>query len=699
MSRTEDELIADLQSWLRDYYHEDILELAQHYPNERRHLTIDWHDILAFDRKFAEDFLKAPEETRDYLEWAVAVYDIPIDVDFSNVGVRVVNLNEADIYSPIEITQDQPEGYIGVRGDLHKVTTPSPEVQVAAWECQNPKCGHTTKLEVYGDELPRPDECNGCGMRGTYQFDKPNSEFVHFCKVRVQTPPDQSGELQAEHIDGEARGDLVWYGHDVGLAGRVGDGVTVYGTVEYRQRNGNGENELLFDEYLDVDAVEFDTDQDDVDIQAHRKEFERLAESDDPVRTWKESLVPGLYATDEWDVGLEMLVTYLFSSPRISIPEGPTIRGDIHFLIITDFGMGKSMVNNAVAMFSPQVIKESVTGMSSDVGLLAAAVEDDFGGGQWTLQPGILVRGNGGHVILDEIDKTDADLERMNDALEGEQVVDINKAGQSATYKSRVGLLATGNPEKSRFERHTPISEQLDIDQSLLSRFDGILTMQDIADEEQDRNVAGTAGESFVEAFEYQFGDRKELDKLDRVISPAVGRAWVAYARENVHPMPKRKHVQRVQDWYAEDARQLNQKFNDNSEEGADMPVPVNARVIEAVLRRAVAYARVHLREEVADEDVERSIRVQKTLIGQQFDGEKFVPEEARRSRKPDCQKDEYDELVNTVESLEGNEPAHVGTVIEEAEDRGVTRVEHKIEKLKNQGRLYEPQTDCLRTT
>jgi len=237
------------------------------------------------------------------------------------------------------------------------------------------------------------------------------------------------------------------------------------------------------------------------------------------------------------------------------------------------------MVNSAVAMYSPKCIKESVTGMSSDVGLLAAAVDDDFGEGGWTLEPGILVRANGGHVILDEIDKTDADLERMNDALEGEQIVDVNKAGQSASFKSRVGLLATGNPEDSRFTQGVPVSQELDIDRSLLSRFDGIVTMRDTADEEQDGFIAETQGMSYVEAQEYVHGDREELDMLDRVVEPEVGRAWIAHARDCVNPLLRPEHVETIREWYAEEVRQLNHDFENGN--GGDMPVPVSARKVQ----------------------------------------------------------------------------------------------------------------------
>lgn len=635
MSMDEMTVVDELQEWLRKYYHEDILELAQRYPNEQRWLEIQWSDLLRFDPDFADDFLENPEtqeQMEGYIKDALYRYDIPIDIELDPVDIRVVGLNDEDIYKPLEITKEEPEGYIGVSGDLHKVTTPNPEIQVAAFECQVPGCGHQVKVEVFGEEVDAPHKCDGCGTQASYQFDKRESEFEQYSKIRIQTPPDESGEMQSEHIDGEVRGDLVWYGHDVGLIGRSGDSVTVYGTVEYKQRQGRKANELLFDEYIDVQAIEFESDDDNIDIPAYRDEFTQLAERDDVIELWKEDLVPELYATDEWDTALELLIAYLFASPRIDIHEGPTFRGDIHALIISDYGMGKSMVNSAVALFSPSCIKESVTGMSSDVALLAAAVEDDFGEGQWTLQPGILVRGNGGHVILDEIDKTDADLERMNNALEGEQMVDVNKAGQQATYKSRVGLLATGNPEDSRFDPNLPISDQLDLDQSLLSRFDGIVTMEDKADEEQDAHVAEAQGLSYVEAHEKQYGDRDELDRLDRTITPDIGKNWIAYARQEIHPRPTRDQIQDIKDWYATEVRQLNKDFARNEGDGADMPVPVSARVVANTIRFSVAFARVNLRERVAGEDIDRAKGLSKALVGQNFDGEKFVPEEARNS-------------------------------------------------------------------
>lgn len=684
--RLDPELADRLEGFLRDYYRDDLGDLAQRYPEDQRWLTVEWRDLYRFDQDVADDHRQFPERIEDHLAAAAEQYDypVPVDIDLDVLDVRVVGLGSEDVYSPLEIVREDPDGYVGVTGELAKVTTPAKLLEEAAWTCQ--RCGLLTHVPQTPGGMDEPHECQHCERNGPFVFDADESVFEHYCKIRIETPPDQTGELQEEYLDGFVRGDLVWTGHDeYGLVARSGEQVTAYGTIDPRSKGGSGESERLFDPYLELSAIEFEGDQEEIDVEAFREEFEALAEREDAVDVFAESIAPELYATPEWDAALELLVAYLFGAPRIDIPGGPTIRGDIHALIISDYGMGKSMVNSSVALFSPKCIKESVTGMSSDVALLAAAVEDDFGDGQWTLQPGILVRANGGHVILDEIDKTDVNLERMNNALEGEQIVDINKAGQSATYKSRVGLLATGNPENSRFDPTIAISEQLDLDQSLLSRFDGIVTMEDRPDEEQDAMVAETQGMSYIEAYEYQHGDREELDRLERVVEPDVGRNWVAAAREECHPMPGPEHVEEIRDWYAEEVRQLNESFSDASDgETGDMPVPVSARVVMATIRFAVAFARVHLREEVADEDVERAMELSKKLVGQNFDGEKFVPQESRRS-----QHGEVRAMANVLQNA--SEPLSIERIAERA---GVSeqKTKHRVKEFKKRGDVTEPE-------
>ncbi len=707
MSSTADRADDGHRQFWETYYREGVAKLAQAYPKEQRHITIEWTDLLRYDIDMAEDYLIAPDTIEQMLRNALEDMPIPAGSSLdgtaiqSDIEIRVVGLNEEDIYTPMEIVRDADsieQAYVGVRGELAKVTQPQKEIQRAAFECI--RCGAKTIVPQTASDFQEPHECSGCERQGPFQIlpDHEQTEFDHHVRVRTETPPDRRGELQNDSIDGDVRGDLVWSGgEDFGLAARSGDSVIVYGTVEKEQIVEGRSKTCHFTEYLDIQAIEFDEDSDDVDIEEHRPRFEQLAEREDAVDVFADSIAPGLYATPEWECALEALVAYLFGSPRIDVPEGPTIRGDIHVLIVSDYGMGKSMVNEAVADFSPNCIKESVTGMSSDVGLLAAAVEDDFGEGSWTLEPGILVRANGGHVILDEIDKTDADLERMNDALEGEQRIDVNKAGQSATFNSRVGLLATGNPVESRFDKSTPISQQLGIDQSLLSRFDAIVTMEDTANREKDSRIAETQAMSYVEAQEYEFGDRDEFDHLDRVVDPDVGRAWIAEARRNVAPKLPREHVDRIRDWYADEIRTLNKKF-DNGDQGGDMPVPASARSVMDTIRFAVAFARVHLRDEVADADVERAMELTETLVGQTFDGSTGQFQSERT--KGGSQDDRINTVKTIISELEGEQPADLDDVNSEAQDRAnlsPTKTEDYISQLKTKGEAYEPQENKLR--
>jgi replicative DNA helicase Mcm len=684
--------------FFKSYYSEAVAELAQQYPSDS-HLTVEWGDLYKYDHDLAQDYLTDPDEIQQVLQGALAGYPVP-EVELTGVDIRVIGLNDHDIYTPLEVTRDasnRQTEYIGVRGELSKVTEPKKEITTATFDCT--RCGVDTEVPQQGTDFEEPHECRGCERQGPFTVNFDKSEFTDHVRVRVETPPDETGKLREQSIDGEVRGDLVWTGGEsFGIPARTGDRVIVYGTVEKQQVRDGKKKTCHFDEYLDIDAIEFDSDADDVKIEEHKPEFEQLAAQPNAVDVFADSIAPQLHATAEWEYALEALTAYLFGSPRIDIPRGPTIRGDIHTLIVSDYGMGKSMVNEAIANLSPQCIKESVTGLSSDVGLLAAAVEDDFGNGQWSLEPGILVRANGGHVILDEIDKTDADLERMNDALEGEQMVDINKAGQSATFKSRCGLLATGNPTESRFDASTPISQQIGIDQSLLSRFDAIVTMEDSATKEKDKQIAESQGTSYVEAQEYEFGDREQFDYLDRVVAPEVGRAWVAHARNEVDPQLNSDHVETIKDWYADEVRTLNQEFANG--DGGDMPVPVSARTVIDVIRFATAFARCNLRDEVADEDIQRAMDLSRALVGQSFDSDtgRFQSERT----KGGAQEDRIDGIYDIIDEVGGRDAADgddVRTQAQEQLNMSPSKTDSYLSQLKKKGRIYEAEDDAYHTT
>jgi DNA replicative helicase MCM subunit Mcm2 (Cdc46/Mcm family) len=301
-------------------------------------------------------------------------------------------------------------------------------------------------------------------------------------------------------------------------------------------------------------------------------------------------------------------------------------------------------------------------------------------------------------LVLDEIDKGPEQLTQMNDALEGQQVVDIEKAGQSATYDSKCGLLALGNPIDGRFDQTAPISEQLGISETLLSRFDGIITMEDNANTEQDAAVAETYGRSYTEAQQAAHGSREEFDTLDRNVPIDVGRAWVKHARNEVDPILRYEQFEELEEWYAEEVRQLNKEFGGTDGTGANMPVPATVRVLGAAVKMAIAFARCRLNDEVQPPQIERAKRLGRQLIKQNWTGDGF---DARRTSggTTGAQQDRKEAIISHARRIAEQQDgagAPVRAVIEvvsEKIDAEQSQVRHDINKLKESGALYEPQT------
>jgi replicative DNA helicase Mcm len=682
MQQTLTEAIAE---FYETYYMEEIAELAQNYP-EQSWLEISHSDVWRHNSDWADDLRQQPDAMQAKFSEALELVDQAYGVALSDVSIRVTDMNETYVHAPGEIEAAHAGTYVGVEGVLDRVTTTDDLPSTIKFECE--RCSTPIEVEqnpTSGD-LREPHECRGCERKGPFNPMLEDGEWSDYAKFRIEPRPDQH---DAEgNIDGYVLDDMVNVGGENGLIGRAGEPMVAYGKIERRQKQGS--NDLLFEHSLRLEGVEFIHDEETVDVEAHRKEFERLADRDDAVDIFADSIAPELHGTDALQTAFEFGVAYLFGAPRIDVSQGPTYRGDLHFLMITDYSMGKSAFMGDLHDYSPKSIKKSTTALGSNVGLTAAAVKDDFGEGQWTISPGLLVKANGGHLFLDEIDKGPDELTKMNDALEGDQMVDVEKAGQSATYESRTGVMAVGNPEDSRFDDRLSIASQMGIESSFLSRMDGIITMRDTADKEQDTKVARSFGKAYTEALEVVHGDREDLDTLERLVPTDVGKAWIKDSRENINPTLRYEQYQELEEWYAEEIRQLNKSFASDNGKGSDMPVPATTRDLAAAVKMSLAFARVHRRDEVAPEDIQRAKKLGKRLVEQNWNGEEFdsmnnMNVESQQDRVevlkdllPDSGEMAYDEIVNQAPMSKSD-------------------VDKTIESLSRQGEIMQPETDHYR--
>ncbi|MGN8217952.1 LAGLIDADG family homing endonuclease [Halococcus morrhuae DSM 1307] len=331
MARAENaDLIDDFEEFYRNYYRNEIGELAQQYPNERRSLFIDWGDLYRFDSDLADDYRSQPDQLQEYAEEALRLYDLPVDVGLGRAHVRIRGLDE-----PTEIREIRARHrgqLLAVQGIVRKATDVRPKITEAAFECQ--RCGTLTRIPQTGGDFQEPHECQGCERQGPFDINFDQSEFVDAQKIRVQESPEglRGGETPQNidvHIEDDITGDVT-----------AGDHVRVTGVLHLDQQESGRDASPMFDLFMDGVAVEIEDEQfEDMDIsEADKRAIVELSTEDDIYEQMVGSIAPSIYGYEEAKLAM---ILQLFSGVAKHLPDGSRIRGDLHMLLIGDPGTGK----------------------------------------------------------------------------------------------------------------------------------------------------------------------------------------------------------------------------------------------------------------------------------------------------------------------------------------------------------------------
>lgn len=686
--QTIDDVLEACEQFLKKYYKQEVLRLANRFPNDQKSLYVDWADLYKFDARLADDYLDQPELIRRHLEQALAQYDLPADIDLAGANVRVQNLEDS---RTVHINQYRPEQIgqkLGIKGQVTQLSEPKPQVDEAAFECT--LCGTINRVpQGGGDDMQEPHECQGCERQGPFDINKQQSVFQQYQVARLEMPPERSNNGQS-HIDVRMWDDL---------AGNVLDGnerLTANGVLSI---DDDDLDTRTFDYHLETKGGSFEIEDggfEDIDWEEHLEEIKEIADSDDPIGLLVDSLAPQLSRDEELEEVMTGIVLQLVGAGRKDLEDGPTFRGDFHILMLSDPGMGKSELLGEVEDLSP--IGKYVSGKGlSKAGATAAAVADDFGGSEYTLKAGILVLANDGIACIDEIDKVQPDaVQAMHGALE-RQRVDVMKAGIESKLPAKTSLLAAGNPKYGRFDRHEAISEQIDLAPSLMSRFDLMFMMSDVPDEERDRDVAEHIVESWDDAAKSAYRGESNTDTVEREIPTEIFRAYIAYAKETVKPVFEDMEVRdRLVDHY------VNIRMKGADE---DSPVPVTARKLQAFLRIAEASARARLSDTIEHEDIDRSVQ----LIMRSLNDVGIDPETGEfdvdivEAGTSNSQRRRIKNLKAVIQSVEEehDDGAPLEEIYDLAADLGMeqSKAEHEIENLKQKGEIYENGPDTIRTS
>jgi DNA replication licensing factor MCM7 len=199
-----------------------------------------------------------------------------------------------------------------------------------------------------------------------------------------------------------------------------------------------------------------------------------------------------------------------------------------------------------------------------------------------------------------------------------QQTVSIAKAGIVATLNARAAVLAAANPLYSRYNRHKSLSENINLPNSLLSRFDLLFLVLDVADVERDMALARHVtlvhqNEGLKERNESDDSDAEDdanAGGAKEVVSASVLREYIARARRHNPIMPAEVAPYVVEAYVALRSQDRNDGSSRASRTKQNDQTVMTARQLLSILRLSQALARLRFSDLVAREDVDEAIRL-----------------------------------------------------------------------------------------
>lgn len=397
------------------------------------------------------------------------------------------------------------------------------------------------------------------------------------------------------------------------------------------------------------------------------------------------SIAPSIYGHEDIKTAIALA---MFGGQEKNVRGKHRLRGDINVLLLGDPGTAKSQFLKYVEKTGQRAVYTTGKGASA-VGLTAAVHKDPITR-EWTLEGGALVLADRGICLIDEFDKmNDQDRVSIHEAME-QQSISISKAGIVTSLQARCSVIAAANPVGGRYDSSKTFSQNVELTDPIVSRFDVLCVVKDIVDPVTDEMLAqfvvdshyksqakGANLDKSISNSQDEFPD-SAMPVDPEILSQDMLKKYITYAKLNVFPKLHDADLDKLTHVYAELRRE--------SSHGQGVPIAV--RHIESMIRMSESHARMHLRNYVSQEDVDMAIRV---LLDSFISTQKFGVQKALQKsfKKYMTFKKDYNELLlhllrGLVKDALYFEELMSGTTAR------LTHIKVKVEELRMKAQEYE---------
>uniref|UniRef100_A0A803PMW9 DNA replication licensing factor MCM2 n=1 Tax=Cannabis sativa TaxID=3483 RepID=A0A803PMW9_CANSA len=648
-------------------------------------LEIDYKQFIYIHPNIAIWLADAPQSVLEVMEDVAKNVVFSLHPNYKNIHQKIyVRITNLPVYDQIRnIRQIHLNTMIRIGGVVTRRSGVFPQLQQVKYDCN--KCG-TILGPFFQNSYSevKVGSCPECQSKGPFTINIEQTIYRNYQKLTLQESPGivPAGRLPRykevillnDLIDCARPGEEIEvtgiYTNNFDLSLNTKNGFPVFATVV--EANYVTKKQDLFSAYKLT--------------QEDKKEIEKLAKDPRIGERIVKSIAPSIYGHEDIKTALALA---MFGGQEKNVEGKHRLRGDINVLLLGDPGTAKSQFLKYVEKTGQRAVYTTGKGASA-VGLTAAVHKDPVTR-EWTLEGGALVLADRGLCLIDEFDKmNDQDRVSIHEAME-QQSISISKAGIVTSLQARCSVIAAANPVGGRYDSSKTFSQNVELTDPIISRFDILCVVKDVVDPIADEMLAKFVVDSHFksQAKGAHIEDKTFSESQDdvqmsgepadpEILSQDMLKKYITYAKLNVFPRLHDADMEKLTHVYAELRRE--------SSNGQGVPIAV--RHIESMIRMSEAHARMHLRQHVTEEDVDMSIRV---LLDSFISTQKFGVQKALRKsfRKYMTFKKDFNEfLLYLLRELVKN-ALHFEEIVS-GTTSGLTQIDVKVEDLQIKAQEHE---------